>query len=109
MDEREAVAQLGAPDGFIHGRFEEEWVSEPEGRTKTHGGVRRNIGFGRGTRTHFALIAEMRFVQFVRGNCGKIVRINYVDLAWTFGSVCGGAVGWNVKGLVLIFRIVEIV
>ena len=62
LDDRELVAQIGAPEKLVDGRFQEEGLAEPEGRRKTHRGVRGLRG-NRIARTILARIAQVELVQ----------------------------------------------
>src|SRR6185369_5921655 len=107
--DRKVVAELRTPKGFIDRRGKEERVAETERWPKAHCGVGRNVRRSCPARAILTRIGKVGFVEHRGRDRGKEVEIQDIYLRRTLSAGCGGAVGWNVKCLIIVFGVVEVV
>src|SRR6185295_19680873 len=106
-DDREVVLEMGAPDQLIDVGIEEERIAKPECGHKSHRGVRGQVGRRRGAWTRFARVTEVSLVQLRWRE--RRVEVHVVNFGRALGSVRRRSVGGDIKGLVLVLRVVEVV
>ena len=100
FDDREIVANVGAPKDFIDGGLKEERLAEAECRGKAHGRVRHAGRIDGVARAVFPRIGEVGLVQHGVGECAEPVAVDVLDFRRTFGAVGARAICGNVESLV---------
>src|SRR5688500_20118249 len=103
------MCDLRAQEQCVSVRFERVRVAETERGHEADRRISRNIRRDRGTRSQLARVREVGVVQLRRGNRGEEICAYDVDLRWTLDTVRGVSVSGNIKSLVSVFRIVEVV
>ena len=108
-DQGEVVLELEVPEGLARPRPKEEWLTEAERGEEAHAGIRHSRGADSRTRPCLVSVGDVRLVEAAGAQCRNQVEVECLDVGRAFDAVGSRAVGGDVKGLVGVPRIVEVI